>query len=211
MTTKPTAAQWKALTAAATCELGRWYESRSERLTPAGHKIVANAVDRGGLRGGVQVRHLFEPAVLLAPTEPLDDLVTLGDICQQVPFTGNYGIWEPIRATFATITRQFALAGDARSATYEQLVCWPENGEQPGPIALTPPAVNRTNGLIVEQLRSDFTPPLKRQEFSHIIERIRELNVMWALGGSDRWPRQRIDHELDQMAILVGDYAAPQG
>lgn len=210
MATDLTAAQWKTLTATVLDELGRWYEPRSADLAPAGRKITADALSRGGLRGGVQVRHLFEPAVLLAPTEPLERMFQLGDICRQVPFTGNYGIWEPIRATFATITRRCLMAGDSRSAMYEQLVCWPENGERPGPIVLTPPAVNRTNGLIVERLRSDFSPPLRRQEFSHIIERIRELTVMWVLGGSERWPRRRIDVELDQMALLVRAYLMHQ-
>lgn len=69
---------------------------------------------------------------------------------------------------------------------------------------------NRLNGLLVEQIRPDaYTPPLKLPQFSYVVARLRELSVMWAFGGSQKWPRERIDEEIAAVKDQVADFLAP--
>lgn len=151
----------------------------------------------------MKVRLLFEPAVLLVESADADELAELAAVSTLIPITGNYGLWEPARANVALCSRAAHKFSDAHADQFEQFVCWPENGEKSGPVLLTTPAINRANGVVVEQLRTDFTPPLNRAELSHTIARIRELGVMWVLGGSQRWPRTRIDDEIAESFKLV--------
>ena len=63
------------------------------------------------------------------------------------------------------------------------------------------------NDLLVEQIRSDaYAPPLKLQQFSYVIATLRELSVMWASGGSDTWPRVRIDEAIAAVKNQVADF-----
>lgn len=68
---------------------------------------------------------------------------------------------------------------------------------------------NRLNGLLVEQIRSGaYASPLKLPQLSYVIGKLRELSVMWAFGGSETWPRERIDDEITAVRIQVADFLA---
>lgn len=60
---------------------------------------------------------------------------------------------------------------------------------------------------LVEQIRSDvYVPPLRLPQFSYVIGKLRELSTMWAFGGSEMWPRTRIDEQIAEIKVQVGDF-----
>ncbi len=88
----------------------------------------------------------------------------------------------------------------------------PQNEGLPGPPVINKPMINRLNGDLLEHYleRSvDYRAPLSLPQFSDVISTLSELAVMWAFGGSDTWPRRRIDEELDAARELLGDFIAP--
>ncbi len=52
--------------------------------------------------------------------------------------------------------------------------------------------------------------PLKLPQISYAIGRLRELSVMWAFGGSETWPRERIDEAIAGVKDHVADFLALQ-
>lgn len=68
---------------------------------------------------------------------------------------------------------------------------------------------NRLGGRLIEQIRPDaYLPPLKLPQFSYVIGKLRELSVMWAFGGSETWPRERIDEANEAVKVQVADSLA---
>lgn len=98
------------------------------------------------------------------------------------------------------------VGGDPRAADVDIWLSLPGHG---GPAeAMT----NLLNGLLVEQIRSDvYSPPLKLTQLSYVIAKLGELSVMWAFGGSTRWPRTRIDEAIDAVRDQVAQFIAPAG
>jgi hypothetical protein len=148
---------------------------------------------------------LFEPAMLLSLTEQRDAMHELATIAKDIPFIGNYNQWLPASATIAAAYRGLTLGADPRAAEVQQ---WPS---LPGHGGGTEAMTDRMNGSVVEQIRSDgYEPPLKLPQFTYVIANLRELSVMWAFGGSEIWPRERIDESIAVVNGQVVDFLAPR-
>jgi hypothetical protein len=143
-------------------------------------------------------------AVLLSLIAPADVMYELAGVARDIPFIGNYNQWLPASATIAAAYRVLAVGADPRTREIEALLALPGHGASGD--AMT----NRLQGRLVDQIRSDaYAPPLKLPQFSYAIGRLRELSVMWAFGGSESWPRERIDAEIAVARGQVADFLAP--
>lgn len=186
------------------------YDQCAPLLSKRGQQIVDRAMKKGTVGGDVGMQLLFEPAMLLSLVAGGDGLYELAAAAKDIPFIGNYGLWAPLEATIAAAYRALTVGGDLR-AEVELWLSLPENGGVPGPPVVHDAMKNRLNGLLVEQIRSGaYTPPLKLPQFSYVIAKLRELSVMWAFGGSETWPRDRIDEEIAAVMNQVADFLAPQ-
>lgn len=170
---------------------------------------MRRAVDTGTLAGETRCCILFEPVMLIGPGATADQLAELAEICRGIPFTGNYGIWDPVRAALSMSYRGLTIERDARAAEVERHLSFAENGEVPGPPITTGAMANRLNGLLISTFRREFTRPMSLPVFSYLIAKQRELMIMWAFGGSEVWPRERIDEELALCWDLLQDYRVP--
>lgn len=185
------------------------YEQSSSLLSTRGHGIVDRAIKKGTVGGDVGMQLLFEPAMLLSLVAPQDVLYGLAVVAKDIPFIGNYGLWSPCEATIAATHRLLTINGDPRAADVELWLSLPENDGHPGPPVIHTAMTNRLSGLLVEQIRSDvYLPPLKLPQLSYAIAKLRELSVMWAFGGSEAWPRPRIDDEISTIRVQVSDFLA---
>ncbi|QSM02825.1 hypothetical protein PROPHIGD88-1_89 [Mycobacterium phage prophi88-1] len=185
------------------------YDGSASLLSKRGHGIVDRAMKKGTVGGDVGMQLLFEPAMLLSLVATQDVLYGLAVVAKDVPFIGNYGLWSPCEATIAATHRLLTISGDPRAADVELWLSLPENDGHLGPPVIHQAMTNRLNGLVVEQIKSDaYTPPLKLPEFSYAIAKLRELSVMWAFGGSQAWPRPRIDDEISAIRGQVSDFLA---
>ncbi|MFH5227308.1 hypothetical protein [Antrihabitans spumae] len=187
-------------------KLDAWYQQRAGDLTPKGVKIVQRAVAKGSLAGDAACRILFEPAMLIGPRATVDELYELAVICREIPFTGDYGIWDPVRAALAVAYRGLTMTRDTRAIEVEQYLSFAENGERPGPPVTSGAMANRLNGSLMATFRREFVSPMTLPVFSYLIEKQRELMIIWSFGGSHVWPRERVDSELAVCADLLQDY-----
>lgn len=185
------------------------YDRSSSLLSKRGRQIVDRAIKKGTVGGDVGMQLLFEPAMLLSLVAPPDVLYELAAVAKDIPFIGNYNQWLPASATIAAAYRILTVHSDTRAGEVELWLSLPENDGVPAPPIIHQAMTNRLNGLLVEQIRSDtYTPPLKLPQFSYVIAKLRELSVMWAFGGSDSWPRPRIDEEIATVRSQITDFLA---
>lgn len=173
-------------------------------MSKRGQQIAKRAVLKGTVGGDVGMQLLFEPAMLLSLVAPADVMYELSTVARNIPFIGNYNQWLPASATIAAAYRVLDLNGDPRAVEVEECLKMPGHGA-PGEAMGA-----RLQGRRVGKIRSDvYLPPLKLPQFSYAIERLRELSVMWAFGGSESWPRDRIDAEIAAVKNQVADFLAP--
>ncbi|ORA55181.1 hypothetical protein [Mycobacteroides franklinii] len=183
------------------------YDRCAPLLSKRGNKVVDRAIAKGTVGGDVGMQLLFEPAMLLSLVADTDSMYELAESARDIPFIGNYGLWSPCEATIAATYRVLAIADDSRATEVESWLSLPENGGMPGPPVVHQAMTNRLGGLLVEQIRSDvYSPPLNLPQFSYVIGKLRELSSMWAFGGSESWPRMRIDEEISGIRSQVHDF-----
>lgn len=203
--------EWVSLNGKVIPELADWYRRHGTLLSKKGQKVVDRALSKGTFAGPTGSRRLLEPAILLESRVSIDDLYELATICRTVPFTGDYGAWEPIRATYATVYRALSKVDDPRASSIEELLSFPENGERTGPPVSGGAMTNRLNGILIDTFDYTFTSPLTIQELSYLIEKLRELMVLWAFGGSSTWPRERICAAIAECQKLLEEHWATSG
>lgn len=185
------------------------YEQCKPLLSGRGHKIVERAVAKGTVGGDVGMQTLFEPAMLLSLVADGSSMYELAEVARSIPFIGNYGLWSPCEAIIAAAYRVLTPANDPRRSQVESWLSLPENDGMPAPPVIHQAMANRLKGLLVEQIQSDvYAPPLKLPQFSYMIGKLRELSTMWAFGGSDTWPRTRIDEQIAAIKVQVADFLA---
>jgi hypothetical protein len=184
--------------------LAATYDQSAAHLSKRGQQIVDRAMEKGTVGGDLGMQLLFEPAMLISVVVRGDPIYEAATAAKDIPFIGNYNQWLPSSATIAAAYRALTLGRDPRATEVEQWLSLPGHG---GPAeAMT----NRLGGRLVEQIRSDaYARPLKLPQFSYVIARLRELSVMWAFGGSQKWPRERIDEEIAAVKDQVADFLAP--
>lgn len=192
--------QMAELNAAVKPRLATVYDQSAALLTKRGQHVVDRALRKGTVGGDVGMQLLFEPAMLLGLVAAEDVLYELAAVANDIPFIGNYNLWLPASATIATSYRVLAMGSDPRADDIEPWLSLPGHGGGAQ-------ATNRLNGLLVEQIRSDaYVPPLTLPHFSYVIAKLRELSVMWAFGGSETWPRLRIDQGIAAVKGQVADF-----
>lgn len=180
------------------------YEASACLFSKRGQQVVDRAIKSGTVGGDVGMQLLFGPAMLLSLVGPADAMYELAAVAKDIPFIGNYNQWLPASATIAAAYRALAVTGDPRAPDIEAWLALPGHGGSGDAMA------NRLQGRIVEQIRSDaYASPLKLPQLSYVVGRLRELSVMWAFGGSESWPRERIDAEIAAVRSQVADFLAP--
>lgn len=188
------------------------YADSASTFTSKGHKIVDRAVSKGTVGGYVGMQLLFEPAMLLSlAAGQASTMYKLADVAKMVPFAGDYTSWAPVGATIAAAFRCLTREEAAETDTVRWWLSLPQNGNQPGPVVITDAMRNRLLGNRLREFHADYLPPLKLPQFSYVIEKLRELVVMWSFGGSDTWPRPRIDNEIDTVGKQLSEFVvSPQ-
>lgn len=192
--------------------LGEVYEVSAPLFTARGQKIVERALKKGTVGGDAAMGVLFEPAMLLGLAGAVHESYEAATIAKEIPFVGNYRLWDIQCAAISSSYRMLCTLGDGRAETVEQWLSLPYNGGMPGPPVVSDAIERRLGGSLVEHYLSasaNYKNPLSLPEFSYIIaSRLNELTVMWAFGGSNTWPRKRIDDEIDEVRRLVADFIA---
>jgi len=184
--------------------LSATYEASASLFSKRGKQIVDRAMKKGTVGGDLGMQLLFEPAMLLSVIASADVMYELSMVAKDIPFIGNYNQWLPASATIAAAYRALSVCGDPRTPEVEACLALPGHG------GFGEAMTNRLEGHLVAQIRSDaYAPPLTLPQLSYAIGRLRELSVMWAFGGSDAWPRQRITAEITAVRKQVADYLVP--
>lgn len=191
--------------------LSALYDQSAPLLSKHGQQIVDRAMKKGTVGGDVGMQLLFEPAMLLSLVASADVLYELAAVAKDIPFIGSRNQWPPASSTIAAAYRALTVGGDPRADDVELWLSLPENDGVPTPSVVHDAMKNRLNGAPVEQIRSDaYAPPLKLPQFSYVIGKLRELSVMGAFGGSETWPRERIDEKTAAAKDQVADFLAPR-
>lgn len=176
-------------------------------LSKRGQQIADRALKKGTVGGDVSMQTLLEPATLLSLVADGDAMYELATVVVDIPFIGDYGLWAPCEAVIAAAYRVLTIEGDSRATEVELWLSLPENGGLSGPPVVHQAMTNRLSGLLVEQIQPDaYVPPLKLPQLSYVIGKLRELSVMWAFGGSEQWPRDRIDEAIEAVKEQVADF-----
>lgn len=205
-------AQLNELNTMAKSRLKALYREADGFFTARGQKIVQQAIEKGTVGGETGMYRLFAPALLLSLSRETDALYGIAVVAKDIPFIGDYSRWSLAESAIAGAFRVLTQHGDARANEVEQWLSIPQNGGLPGPPVINKAMINRLGGGVLDYYirdTSDYRAPLRAPQASTMIAKVSELVVMWAFGGSDTWPRTRIDEELDAARRLLGDFITP--
>ena len=185
------------------------YEESAQLFSARGLKIVDRAIKKGTVGSEQGMRLLFEPALLLALDESSNTLYDVAATARSIPFVGNYSFWSPASEVIALAYRTLSHSDDTRASEVELWLSVPENGGHDGPRVIHEAMKGRLAGNLLNHFnRVSYEPPLKLPQFSFVIAKLGELGVMWAFGGSETWPRTRIDAEIAGVRHQVADFLA---
>ncbi|MGA5540611.1 hypothetical protein ACPCIR_02050 [Mycobacterium sp. NPDC051198] len=202
-------AQLNELNAMAKPRLEALYQDASEFFGPRSKKLLDQVAQKGTVGGDVGMYRLFAPAVLLGLGGYPDISYETAVVAKNIPFIGDYGRWNWAGSTIAGAFRVLTQHGDARANELEQWLSIPQNDGLPGPPVINNPMVNRLNGRLLDHYLKrgvDYRVPLRQPQASNVVITVSELAVMWAFGGSDEWPRTRIDEELEAARQLLDGF-----
>ncbi|MEX3648843.1 hypothetical protein [Mycolicibacterium porcinum] len=205
-------AQLNELNATAKSRLEVLYQEAGGFFTTRGQKIVGQAIEKGTVGGDTGMYRLFAPAILLGLGDYPDISHETAVVARNIPFIGDYGRWDWAASVIASGFRVLTTHGDVRADEVEQWLSIPDHGGQPGPPVIDKQMIRRLSGHALKyHIRDsiDYRSPLTQPQTSTMIAKVAELVVMWAFGGSDTWPRTRIDEELDAARQLLGDFITP--
>lgn len=185
------------------------YEESAPFFSARGMKIVDRAMKKGTVGSEQGMRLLFEPASLLVFGGSPNTLHDVAAIARSIPFVGNYSFWSPASEVIALAYRTLSQAGDSRANEVQLWLSVPENGGHDGPPVIHEAMKGRLAGNLLNHFnRVSYEPPLKLPQFSFVMAKLGELGVMWAFGGSETWPRTRIDAEIAGVRHQVADFLA---
>jgi hypothetical protein len=206
MTSVAGGTDWNALTAQVAGRFRALFAD--DFLGPAGVRRVSSVLKTVSLNGPRKMEELTSLLVMADLAGHGDVLLVGAEALRPVPFTGNVSNYEPIRQIFCGAVRRAELTG-ADAAPYREMMSLPERGE-PGPPIKDGLIRQRAAGLLLK-------PPSKSAAVqatsgSHHIATVaiavRELYLMWAFDGSFRWPRKKIDVEIDAAAAILRNLSA---
>lgn len=185
------------------------YRDSTSVFSARGLKIVDRALKKGTVGGEQGMRLLFEPAALLAFGGSPTAFYEVAVVTRSIPFVGNYSFWSPAAEVIALAYRALTQGDDPHADEVERWLSIPENGGNDGPPVIHDPMRGRLQGDLLNHFnRVSYEPPLKLPQFSFVIAKLGELGVMWAFGGSETWPRTRIDGEIERVHRQVADFLA---
>lgn len=205
-------AQLNELNTMAKSRLGVLYQQAGGFFSARGQKIVEQAIGKGTVGGENGMYRFFAPAILLSLNGHSELLYETAGVARDIPFIGDYSRWTWAGSVIACAFRVLTRHGDPRAIEVEQWLSIPDNGGLPGPPVINKPMINKLSGIKLNYYirdSADYRAPLTQPQASIMICKVSELSVMWAFGGSDTWPRTRIDEELDTARQLLGDFIAP--
>lgn len=203
--------QLNELNTMASSRLDTLYREADGFFTPRGQKLVEQAMKKGTVGGDTGMYRLFAPAILLGLGDYTDISYESAVVAKNIPFIGDYSRWDWAASVIASAFRVLTKHGDARADEVEQWLSIPQNGCQPGPPVIDKQMIRRLSGNALKYyIRDsiDYRAPLTQPQASTMICKVSELGVMWAFGGSDTWPRTRIDEELEAARQLLADHIA---
>lgn len=114
----------------------------------------------------------------------------IAEVARDIPFIGNYNQRLPASATIATAHRVLTLSGDPRPLTRHPP--WRCRGT----VQSARRWATGFQGRLVEKSGQMVRAAAEASTVSYAVERLRELSVMWAFGGAESWPRDRIDADF---------------
>lgn len=198
MSTKLSVTEWRELNDAVIPEISTWVDNHAGVLSERGQKFAGRALEKATLRGSTGARQLVEPVLLIASAAGPMDISNLLPVCNAIPFTGNYGIWDAVRTMYASIYRTMVQHDGPHDVAREAwlMLSYPENGEQKRAPLSTAPERNRANGSGVGYSANYPRPATTVPALQHLLGAVREWTIMWAYGISEEWPRTRLDNEI---------------
>ena len=199
MPTNLTRNQWAELTDALMPTVRAWIGDHEDVLSAKGRAFAEKALAKAALGGHAGTRQLFEPVLLIMTAAEPVDLDQLLDVCDRIPFSGDYRAWDYVRGAYAAADRILLKHGETQQARRPWLMLsYPENGEQPlDPFATLPvPVTNRVNGRLLSNALQYPRPATSIAALQHVLWAVREMTIMWALGGSETWPQHTLDQEI---------------
>ena len=195
-------AEWAALSQKVADEFGNLFADAEAFLGAAGQRVAKAALKSVSMKSEIKVQDLTALLVLadLAGREKV--LLDGAESLRAVPFTGNVNIYEPIRLTFCGAARRSELNGSSDSP-FSALIKLPGLDESAEGEQLLR---ERADGGVLEPPSESDAGQATSSIPQHIINTcmaVQELWLLWVLGGSQKWPRQRIDEELESAATIL--------
>lgn len=187
------------LNAAINPRLAAVYDRCALLLTKRGRQIVDRAVKKGTVGGDVGMQMLLEPAMLLSLVADTDAMFELAEAAKSIPFIGNYNQWLPASATtgaaYRVLTRGRSTCARRRVVAVAPRARWPSRSDGQ-PLGWSAHRADPTRRLLAAVEAAAVL--LCDREAA-------ELSVMWAFGGSETWPRERIDEAIEAVKVQVAD------
>lgn len=185
------------------------YKRARSEFTPQGWKVVERALKKPTLRSEEGVNRLYEPAIILGLTTRIDLLWEIYEIGKKIPFWGFYAIVECVARFNNILYTKLALANDPRKDAVEQRLwvplydpwsyCNPEYEDIGRHLEGSRFDYLEDHGGIYD----NYTSPMPAYQWNSFSYNLNELYLMWANGGSDKWPKERIEDALDRHAEFL--------
>ncbi|MEJ7647758.1 MAG: hypothetical protein WKF57_01730 [Nakamurella sp.] len=185
------------LTAAVSDRFTELFDGCGAYLGASGERRVTSVLKSVSLRGSRKIEDLAALPVLADLAGRTDVFLGCVEALRPVPWTGDYSIYEPIRQLFCGAMRRAELSG-MDPAPYRSMITLPETGS-PGDPSSTSELKSRATGDVWKRLLAGTEPGDRTGAYGLAVTcmEVLELYVAWALGGSFRFSRKKIDGEID--------------
>ncbi|KAF5962870.1 hypothetical protein FCOIX_14053 [Fusarium coicis] len=184
------------------------YERSRSEFTAKGWQVVQRALKKPTLRTEEGLSRLYEPAIILALTTRIDLLWEIYEISKQIPFWGNIQVVYYVARFNNIMYTKLALANDPRKDEVEQRLWVPSYD----PWSFCKPEYEDIDEILegsrFDYLEShhgiyNYKSPMPAYEWDSFGYTLNELYIMWANGGSEKWPIERIEEALDKHAEFL--------
>lgn len=198
--------EWKSLSETIKVEFERLFADADTFLGKAGLRFVNTALKSVSVKAGASVNNLTALLVLADLAGRGDILLAGAEALRAVPFTGNVTVYEPIRQVICGAARRAQINGESGEPFISQITLpgleqWSDTPGSKDELIL-----GRLDGELLEPPSQNKTIDEVTQPSYHIFNTsitVHELWLMWAFGGSQEWPRERIDSELEAAAKIL--------
>ncbi|MGH3787827.1 MAG: DUF6707 family protein [Pseudonocardiaceae bacterium] len=186
--------------------------AREQSLPKLAERITARGVKKLSLSSQRSINQFANSVFTLGLYRREATVIAVAKVLEAVPFTGNFTLYEPVRQVYALAYRLNNWKKNSYEVELGNYLTVPERGG-PGPVLMTAELRERCGGLLLRRplLKGDRSDSPTLEVERYLLE-LRELAVMWALGGSKTWPREEIEKEIaaDEAYLLSLDGMKPQ-